>query len=213
MPNRVRRTAGAIAAALAISAATAHAVGALDVRDDGTVVTADGRAAGGHVRAAVTPSNALDLDSVSADASRSTVQILQLSVRGGSLSLVDPHRAVTFESVRGRHAVASIAPVRVIDARGSGAGWVVRWSVEAVTADGSDLPVGSVRVVPGQPAVVAGDPAGVTRGTDDGRLFQAAPGTGGGTYEAPSTVTVRIPRGVPARNVVVRLVFSVDPHG
>jgi hypothetical protein len=152
---------------------------------------------------------------------QSVTQTIQLTIVGGELSLTSDHATVTLERVEGSHHdwVGTLPPVRVVDARGSGAGWTVRWTVADLDVQGarraSHAPVAKVRLEPGAPTVVAGLPDGISAGrpgpaTRHGRtLFSAATGTGGGTYEDGATVTLRLPRSVDADSVVVELAFTV----
>ncbi len=152
---------------------------------------------------------------------QSVTQTIQLTIIGGDLALASDHATVTLERVAGSHDdwVGTLPPVRVVDARGTGAGWTVRWTVTGVDVQGegrpSHVPAAKVRLEPGAPAVVAGLPDGLAAGrpgpaTRHGRtLFSAAAGTGGGTYEAGGVVTMRLPHSIDADSVVVDLAFTV----
>lgn len=157
----------------------------------------------------------------SAPAAPQTVtQTIQLTITGGELSLVDEAATVALEPVPGstRDWTGTLPPVRVIDARGTHEGWTVRWSVTSIELAGtaSHVPVGKVHLDPAQPTVVAGLDEGLAAGrrrpaVRQGRpLFSAEPGTGGGTYEAGGTITLRLPASVDASGVNVHLAFAVD---
>lgn len=159
--------------------------------------------------------------SAAATGGQSVTETIQLTIIGGELSLASDHATVTLERVEGGHDdwVGTLPPVRVVDARGTGAGWVVRWTVTGLDVAGarraSHVPAAKVHLQPGTPVVVAGLPDGIAAGrpgpaTQHGRtLFSAEPGTGGGTYEAGGTVTLRLPRSIDADSVVVDLAFAV----
>ena len=146
----------------------------------------------------------------------SIVQVIELSVVGGALELVDEHASVVLERVPGsvRDWVGVLPPVRVVDARGSHEGWEVRWSVEDVSRD---VGLHRIKVRPHEPVVVAGLADGLVEGSDGRgnaprplRLLGAEPGFGGGTYEAGATVTVRLPPKADVDEVVVDLAFSLS---
>ena len=148
------------------------------------------------------------------------VQTIQLTVVGGPLELVTSNATVELSRVDGAQNVWAgvLPPVRVIDARGTHAGWTVRWFVDSVEVSGasrSSVPDAQVILEPGAPSVVAGTADGLRsgdtgRGRPSGRtLLSAGQGSGGGTYEAGAMVSVRLPRPVDAERVVVRLAFSV----
>jgi hypothetical protein len=146
---------------------------------------------------------------------------VQLTIIGGDLDLLTDRSSVTLHRAPGSDSewTGTLPPVRVVDARGTGEGWTVRWTVTSVALDGvrraSDLPAPTVRLEPGDPVVVAGLPDGLTSGRPGRevpggrRLFAAAPGTGGGTYEVGGTVVLRLPRSVEASAVTVSFGFSL----
>jgi hypothetical protein len=145
------------------------------------------------------------------------VELVQLSVVGGSLSLVNDHASVTL--VRdGSQWTAVLPPVRVVDARGTHAGWRVTWRIADVSAAGcerSRVAPGLVHLAPSPPVVVSGTPDGLVAGPSGsahnaGRtLARAEPGSGGGTYEAGGTLSVRLPRCPEADSVLVDLSYTV----
>lgn len=156
----------------------------------------------------------------SSGGTQSVTQVIQVAVIGGSLELVTDQATVVLERVPGLKAdwVGTLPPVRVVDARGTHEGWEVRWAVSGVDVDStkpSHVPFAKVQLEPGQPVVVAGLLEGLEAGkpgpgVPKGRtLFSAAPGTGGGTYEAGGTVSVRLPSSVDASAVTVHLTFSL----
>jgi hypothetical protein len=148
----------------------------------------------------------------------SASQAIAVSVLPGPLTLVTERTVIDLHSVDGQVLCGRLPPVRVIDARGSGDGWRVRWSVESFTAGGRRLPPAAVDLVPDSPTVVFGLPAGLYAGGGDGAdrrvLVGAEPGTGGGTYEAGASVEARLQRGRPPPSAT-RLVlqFVLVPRG
>jgi hypothetical protein len=165
--------------------------------------------------AGVDPAVLAAMQAAGDDAPQSVVQTIELTVVGGALDLVDETASVRLTRVPGtdRRWTGELPPVRVIDARGTHAGWTVRWRVADASVDGATR---RVRVDPGDPVVVAGLPEGLHAGSAGpagswrGRtLFEARRGYGGGTYEAGGTVTLRLPRAVDADEIVVELAFSV----
>ena len=85
--------------------------------------------------------------------------------------------------------------------------------MDAVTVDGLEVAGARVTVAPGHVEVVAGSPDGLRAGEpasahSGGRtLFAASPGSGGGTYEAGATVSVRLPGSIGAASLAVDLSF------
>lgn len=151
---------------------------------------------------------------------QSMVQTIQLTVVGGELELLTHEATIELEGVPGstRAWTALLPPVRVVDARGSHQGWNVQWhvdSVELASDDARGAGDGRVTIEPGSPVVVHGTPDGLHAGraataTPNGRmLFSADEGSGGGTYEAGGTVSLRLPPGVDADSAVVKLRFSL----
>ncbi len=154
-------------------------------------------------------------------AGQSVTEVIQLTVIGGPLSLVTDHASVTLQRVPGsdRDWTGTLPAVRVIDARGTFAGWDVDWMLTSLDVQGAatraHVPDAQVSVEPAAPAVVDGTPDGLEAGkaglaSPNGRtLFSAAAGSGGGTYEAGATVSIRLPEHVDADSIVVELAFSV----
>lgn len=154
-------------------------------------------------------------------AGQSVTEVIQLTIIGGELSLVTDHASVTLQRVPGsdRDWTGALPAVRVIDARGTFAGWDVEWMLTSLDVQGAaihgQVPDAKVRVDPAAPAVVDGTPDGLAAGKSGpavhkGRtLFSAAVGSGGGTYEAGATVSIRLPEHIDADSIVVELAFSV----
>jgi hypothetical protein len=146
-------------------------------------------------------------------------QVVQLQVVGGSLTLEDDLVEVPLSRGADGTWRADLPPVQVVDARGSHAGWEVRWSLDEVVLDGAPPPrsVGAARVQvrPAAPVVVDGTTGGLVagrtaNGAGHGRQLAAArPGWGGGTYAVGGTVSVRVPRHLEADEVVVRLRYRL----
>jgi hypothetical protein len=166
------------------------------------------------------PISVPDLDQPSSGGSQSVTQVVTLSIVGGPLELATEQATVVLERVSGSKAdwVGTLPPVRVVDARGTHEGWEVRWAVGGVGVESfkrSHVPAAKVQLEPSDPVVVAGLPDGLAAGkpgpaVPKGRvLFSAAPGSGGGTYEAGGTVTLRLPSSVDASAVTVHLTFTL----
>ena len=153
---------------------------------------------------------------------QTVTQTIQLTIIGGELSLAADQATVALEPVPGsaRDWTGALPPVRVVDARGTHEGWTVRWSVSSVdltgTTGSSHLPTAKVHLDPAEPTVVAGLDEGLAAGRGgpavrQGRtLFSAAPGTGGGTYEAGGTISLRLPRSADVSDVTVHLAFELS---
>jgi hypothetical protein len=152
---------------------------------------------------------------------QTVTEIVQLTITGGDLELVTDHASVTLHRVEGsdRDWTGTLPPVRVVDARGTGEGWRVSWAVDAIELDGATrgrgVPDARVRLDPSDPTVVDGLPEGLAAGRagpalPHGRtLFTAEPGSGGGTYEAGGTVSLRLPPSVAATAITVELTFAL----
>lgn len=150
------------------------------------------------------------------------VQVIQVQVHGGGLTLATNQVTVTLERAPGSHRdwVGTLPAVEVIDARGTHSGWRLRWSAATLELTDSPkaahVPLSKVHLEPGTPIVVAGERAGVVAGkpgpaVHPGRLLmEAAPGFGGGTYAIAGTISVRLPTSVEAERVSVTLSFTLD---
>jgi hypothetical protein len=148
----------------------------------------------------------------------SMVQVVKVEVRGGSLSLTDDRAEVALVR-HGRTWSGELPAVRVVDARGTHAGWTVRWAVADIEVSGcvkAKVRPSHVRVDPAEPVAVHGLPDGVHAGRSSvgagpaRTLMRAAPGWGGGTYVGGGTATLRIPGCTSASSVVVTLNYSVS---
>jgi hypothetical protein len=154
----------------------------------------------------------------SSDTTSGAVQVVQLTVEGGTLSLAADSASVEL-SRHGSTWSAVLPPVRVVDARGTHAGWTVRWSVTDVEVDGCRrhrVGASHVKVTPAAPVVVAGTPDGLEAGrpavgTAKGRtLVRAEVGSGGGTYEGGGTVSMKLPQCRAADSASVVLTYAVS---
>jgi hypothetical protein len=150
--------------------------------------------------------------------STEAVQVVQLTVVGGALSLADESATVTLAR-HGSTWSAELPAVRVVDARGTHAGWTVRWTVTDVDVDGCRHPrVGAshVKVTPAAPVVVFGTADGLEAGraavgtAKHRTLGRAVAGSGGGTYEAGGTVSMKLPQCRGADAVTVALSYAVS---
>lgn len=135
----------------------------------------------------------------------SLTQTIQVTVIGGPLYL--PEDRLSVDLVPARPGAARLAgvlpPVEVVDARGTHAGWELRWAVDEawLLTPAGRVPVSHQRVTvePGVPEAVHGEPHGLRAGPTcpgAGLLATAAPGAGAGTYAVGATVSVDVPRGL-----------------
>jgi hypothetical protein len=144
--------------------------------------------------------------------SQQLVQRVELTIVGGPIELVTHEAVVTLTRARGSDEWTGVLPpVRLIDARGTHAGWSVHWTVTA-----NPLPSGQLHLSPDAPVVVAGSAHGLVAGTagpDNAAgetLFSARPGSGGGSYEAGGTLSLRHVGDVDGESIVIHLAFSLD---
>jgi hypothetical protein len=135
----------------------------------------------------------------------SLTQTIQVTVIGGPLYLPEDRLSVDLVPARpGAARLGGVLPaVEVVDARGTHAGWELRWAVEEawLLTPAGRVPVAHPRVTlePGVPQAVHGEPHGLRAGPTcpgAGLLATAAPGAGAGTYAVGATVTVDVPRGL-----------------
>ena len=207
MGARRRRSIGATVLCIAAVVAVPAQLSAATPTTTSTIVEAP--------TAALGPVTVHEIESPAVGGSGSSMtQVVQIAVIGGDLTLVTPQAEV--ELRRGPWSIwtGELPAVRVIDARGTHAGWTVRWDVAqvATTASGRTREVtgaSAVWLAPSGPVVVAGLPDGLTSGRDGRVLFAAEPGGGGGTYEAGGQVAVLVPPTVDPSAVVVRLTFAL----
>ena len=143
------------------------------------------------------------------------VEVIQVTVIGGELRLETTHADVVLRR-DGDRLVGTLPPIRVVDARGTHDGWEVRARVAGVvTPDGHrGAPPSKVTIAPSTPVVVAGLDEGLSAPSEAAgpgwrRLFAAAPGTGGGTYEGGGRVELALPPGVDLDEAVVEFAFAV----
>jgi hypothetical protein len=142
-------------------------------------------------------------------------QAVSLAILPGPLELSVDRVEVELDHVGGGRWEGPLPGVSVVDARGSMAGWVLRWALAAVLADDREVPSAELVVEPGPGRVVAGLPQGlvagdVRRATDGGGVLLAAePGTGGGTYAPTAVVQLELPRSVDPAAVTVVLALTV----
>jgi hypothetical protein len=131
-----------------------------------------------------------------------------VAVRPGGPLRVVPKSVTVVLRRDGPRLVASVGPIRVVDPRGSLAGWNLRVRVAEGTARGESR----YEVAPGEPMVVDGEGAGLVGGSPgpvgDDRwttLMSAHQGHGGGTYQVSFML-----RGSGDDLRSVRLVFDVS---
>lgn len=152
-------------------------------------------------------------------------QTVDVTVRPGQLE-VAPTTQVLRLTPSGRGTLqrftATVGPVRVVDARGTLAGWVARVAVSVAVRRGPGRRPHRDRGVvvcaqAGTPTMVAGNPADRVVAarpscTAAGRpvpLVRAAPGGGGGTYEDTATIELFVPQGTPVPALRVTAAITV----
>jgi hypothetical protein len=146
----------------------------------------------------------------------SLTQTIQLTVIGGTLRLPDDRPRLDLVPAGPGRLVGALAPVEVVDARGTHEGWELRWSVDEAwmaTAVGPVLLTPQrVMIEPATPEAVHGEPFGLYAGPTcpgSGLLAHAEPGGGAGIYAVGATVTLEVPRGLEALGGSVVLGLTV----
>ena len=177
--------------------------------------------------APVTPGGGAVVDAgatASGEPGASVQQTIGVSVLPGSLTVSPGAESVTLSQVdllgqalpvyRGE-----LAPVTVVDARGSLVGWR-RATVTLQSVAGADAALlADARVCAGAPGptMVAGNPSDVVQGEARSSagigqpvsVFWAAPGGGGGTYRDTATLTVLVGNGSLPAHVTASLAVAV----
>lgn len=160
---------------------------------------------------------------VSEGSSLSLHQIISVSITPGPLTVSPTSEQVSFTNMGPLvHTIplygGDLAPVTVVDARGSLVGWHATVSLQAVVGLAGD---GAARtrlcVDPGTPTMVAGNPNDVVRGDhracgrlgDPIPLFFAAPNGGGGTYRDTAHLTLVVPGDLHPDQVTASLAVAV----
>jgi hypothetical protein len=146
-------------------------------------------------------------DTASASEDGSLSQTIGVSVLPGPLTVAPATETVSLSATRvlGRRVyIGQLAPITVVDARGSLVGWRAGVSLQSVSgADNAALAGAVLCLTPQRPTMVAGNPADIVRGarsscTHGGQtasVFWAAPGGGGGTYSDTASVLLSLPGG------------------
>ena len=210
---RLARDALAGVAVVATVFGLAHAASASAGSDDSSTFVV------GQVTATTAPATTPAVDSgpasaVVTDAGPATLtQQLSVTVVPGPLT-VAPTTSVELHR-RGDGAYeGDVDAVRVVDARGSLAGWAVTTTVSGASAD---LDGASILFEPAPPSVVYGDDTGLAA-APVARLvpgaaapfFSAAPGDGGGTFEDGAHITLQLPHDTGADTVTLTLSSAVS---
>lgn len=160
---------------------------------------------------------------VSDGSSMSLHQIISVSIQPGPLTVSPGSEQVPFTNMGPlAHTIplygGDLAPVTVVDARGSLAGWSATVSLQSVVGlAGAGAARTRLCVDPGTPTMVAGNPNDVVRSAhracgrvgDPISLFEAAPGGGGGTYQDTAHLTLIVPGDIHPNQVTASLAVAV----
>jgi len=152
----------------------------------------------------------------------SVQQTVGVSVLPGPLTVSPGSEAVGFATagIAGRTSVyrGDLAPVTVVDARGSLVGWQATVSLQSIGGvDAARLDHALLCADPAAPTMVAGNPADVVRQAERScagvggtvTLFSAAPGGGGGAYGDTASLSLLLPGGALPDQVTASLTVSV----
>jgi hypothetical protein len=147
-------------------------------------------------------------------------QTLSVSVLPGSLTVSPTSDSATFSrsgNAGGQAFRGDLAPVKVVDARGSLVGWNASISLQSV--DGlstAQLAGAQLCATPDTPTVVAGNPGDARAATPScGRfgepvsVFFAPAGGGGGTFADTAVLTLGLPAGITANPASATLAVTV----
>jgi len=164
-----------------------------------------------------------DAPAATAPSRGSVQQTIGVAVLAGPLTSSPTAPSVDLSSVavfghRSSFYGGALAPLTVVDARGSLVGWRAAVTLQAISGvDAALLAHVEVCAQPAAPTMVAGNPADVVRAAPPscaaaGRplpVFWAAPGGGGGTYRDTATLALLVPGpGLPA-HLTASLAVSV----
>jgi hypothetical protein len=165
-----------------------------------------------------TPAPAAGTSPVVPTASSPTDQVIDVSVLAGHLTISPPSTSLTLRP-RGHSAtfVGDLPPVRVVDGRGSLAGWTATITV-GVVGQGPAMPSGAeVCVEPFVPTVVAGRRGEVRKAPHSCGapatpldLFRAEPGGGGGAFDDSARVSVVWPEAPEPVQLTISCTFRVN---
>ena len=216
-----------------VAAAQAAAPAIVSVRwtgPDGQPVTSSGvpvtttTVAGGTGDGTATPTTSGSAGAIvgSAPGSASLDQALSVSILPGPLTVSSAAESVAFSRAHGQgkggRDNGALAPVTVVDARGSLVGWDATVTLRSVTGlDSSQLSRARLCIAPAAVTVIAGRPSEVRSGTrscggagDPLTLFEAPANGGGGTFSDTCALVLTLP-GTAAGNQVTAS-FSVAVH-
>jgi len=161
--------------------------------------------------------------SVSAGSGGSAAQTFGVSVLPGPLTVAPTTASVPLSpSLAFGHRISvyegQLAPVTVVDARGSLVGWRATISLQGVTgATAKQLAHAFVCVSSPKPTDVAGNPGDIVRGEvlscagagDPVSVFWAAPGGGGGTFSDTAALRLVVPGGTLPAQATASLAIAV----
>jgi hypothetical protein len=227
--------AGVIAhAATAAESATPAAVSVSWTGADGQPVGSDGApvttttVASGTDNGTVSPtpseSTGVSVGGASNGSSASFDQTISVSILPGPMTVSPTSESVAFSQThdqgqgQGGPYRGSVAPVTVVDARGTLVGWNAAVTLQSVAGlDGAQLAHARLCVSPDPVTVVAGNPPEVRSGAhscgsvgDPLTLFFAPPNGGGGTFSDTGALTLMLPGAAAGHQVTASL--SVGVH-
>ena len=137
----------------------------------------------------------------------------------GPMTVSPGSESIAFSRAQGQGGPYSgqLAPVTVVDARGSLVGWDATVSLQSVSGvREGDAANARLCVAPDAVTVVAGNPPEVRSGNmtcgnagDPLRVFYAPPNGGGGTFSDTATLTLRLPNGAGSNQVTASLAVAV----
>jgi hypothetical protein len=139
---------------------------------------------------------------------------IHVTVRGGSLQLSTDEVDVPLTAVSAHELAGRFEHVRLLDARGTYAGWTLRGTVIDTDVDGRSVEA-RVRVIPDDAIAIDGFADGLVnsgdQAADDGVVVASAvAGCGAGIYEVSGTVRVELPADVHPEAGTLRLGLHLD---
>ena len=163
----------------------------------------------------------VSVSGASGDSSQSVQQTLVVSILPGTLTVSPDSESVAFSRGHGRGQdglySGDLAPVKVVDARGSLVGWDATVSLQSVSGlSDADLAHARLCVVPNAVTVVAGNPPEVRSGTrtcgnagNTLRVFFAPPNGGGGTFSDTAALTLDLPGAAASGELTAAIAVAV----
>jgi hypothetical protein len=194
------------------------------VGPDGAPVTATTVASGtdnGTVSPPPSAPTGVSVAGASDGASASLDQTISVSILPGPMTVSPTSESVAFSQSHGQGQGGpyrgSVAPVTVVDARGSLVGWNATVTLQSVTGlDDAQLAHARLCITPDPVTVVAGNPPEVRSGAhtcgsvgDPLTLFDAPPNGGGGTFSDTGALSLWLPGTATGNQVTASLSVEV----